>query len=355
VRSYHGVNSGELEELRAGFPGRFDGSVNLYLESAARYSGGQAIGPELLKGLERNYHEKEPIVIIGGKKGTSSAAICEECGEIVRCSDCEVPLTFTGSGNYGVCPYCGFRQNLVVCENCGSDELNFIGSGLEKAESEVRSLIPGAEVKRFDSQEETWEDFLEIAASLLHGGLDVLLGTKLVESLFFSGRISLVGLLDLDLLTNRPSYRSTEYLLQRVLAGLDMAKEGGDLFLQTRDTGGSPFDLITSGKLTELYESELKSRQRMGYPPYRDLLKLEVEGGEEGEAKEIALRLKRELDSTGGNFDLLGPIGNKFGTRKGKYRSDLVVKTNDAPGFLEQIHSIVSSENYREVRINPFA
>ena len=355
VRSYNGVNSGEIEELRSGFSGGFGKSVNLSLESPPSGSGARAVGSGLMKAIKRNYRENQSVVIIGGKKGSSGAAVCEECGEIVRCSDCEVPLTFTGTGNYGVCPYCGFRQNLVVCDNCGSDELNFIGSGLETAESEIRSVIPGAEVIRFDSQEDSWEDFLETAAEVLNGQVDVLLGTKLVASLFFHGRISLVGMLDLDLVTNRPSYRSTEYLIQRVLAGLDMVKGGGELFLQTGDSGGSPFDFIMNGELEELYESELKSRQRMGYPPFRDLLKIEVEGGEEAEARDVAMRLKRELTSGGANFDLLGPVDNKFGTRKGRYRSDLVVKAEDGADFLERIHSIVSKDDYREVRINPFA
>ncbi|MEF8916227.1 MAG: hypothetical protein V5A77_00900 [Candidatus Bipolaricaulota bacterium] len=352
VESYYRITAGELETITGDFPEGFKRPVDLALEWD---SGDRALGPGLRRALKWSYGEEGPALIVGSKRGTSSAAICDECGEVVRCPDCEVPLTFTGSGNYGICPYCGSKANLLVCENCGSDELNFIGSGLEKAESEVRSLLPEADVRLFDSQEETWDDFLKLAGEVLRGKVDVLLGTSIVESLYFQDRNSLIGLLDLDLVNNRPSYRSTEFLLQRVLAALDLVKDGGKVLLGTQEDRGGPFDLIKSGNWRELYERELKSRRRMGYPPLRSLIKVEVERGEKKEARDVALKLKKELTSAEGNYKLLGPTSNTFEKRKGQYRSDLIVKAEEAGKLFDLINSLVSEKEYGEVRLNPFA
>ncbi|MBS3788263.1 hypothetical protein KGY79_08735, partial [Candidatus Bipolaricaulota bacterium] len=209
ARSYYQIATGALETMDGNFPEGFNKSVDMALEAPGKGSGDQALGPGLKRALKRSYREEGPILIVGSKKGASSAAICAECGEVVRCQDCDVPLTFIGSGNYGVCPYCGSKANLFVCENCGSDELKFIGSGLEKAEAEVQSLLPKAEVRRFGSQGEKWKDFLKLAGEVLSGEVDVLLGTSLVESFYFQGKSALICLLDLDLVSNRPSYRST--------------------------------------------------------------------------------------------------------------------------------------------------
>lgn len=355
IQTYYQVKAGKLETIDDNFPDEFKKSVDMTLEDPGRDDGDRALSSGLMRALKWSYNEEGPALIVGGKSGTSGAAFCDDCGTVVRCSDCEVPLTFTGSGNYGVCPYCGTKTNLLVCDSCGSDELKFIGSGLEKAEAEVRSLLPGAEVRRFDFKEDTREEFLKLAFDVLNGEVDVVIGTKIVESLYFQGRSSLVGLLDLDLINNRPSYRSTEFLFRRVLSGLDMAKDEGKVFLQARRDRGGVFDLIKARHWKELYKSELKSRQRMGYPPFKRLIKIEVEGSEEEEARDAALKLKEALAAAGGDCQLLGPTSNSFGKRKGRYQSDLIVKTEDSGTVLDRINSIVSDGGYEEVRVNPFA
>ncbi|MBS3788137.1 hypothetical protein KGY79_08105, partial [Candidatus Bipolaricaulota bacterium] len=178
---------------------------------------------------------------------------------------------------------------------------------------------------------------------------------SLVESFYFQGKSALICLLDLDLVSNRPSYRSTEFLIQRVLAGLDMVKDGGRVFLQVQGDRGAAFDFIQNRDWRELYENELKSRRRMGYPPFRSLIKLEVEKSKEKKAREIASRLKEELASVEGNYQLLGPTSNTFAKRKGRYQSDLIVKAEKPEDFFDLINSIVSDEEYEEVRLNPFA
>ncbi|MFB6290835.1 MAG: hypothetical protein ABEJ25_03810 [Candidatus Bipolaricaulia bacterium] len=350
LQSYYRMKEGEMEDLDGNFPEGFQGSVSLSRGS----SGDRALSSGLVGALRRNYEQGDSALIVGGRAGLSGAAVCEECGEVVRCSDCEVPLIFTGSGNYGICPYCGSKHNLLVCDSCGSDGLKFIGSGLEKAEAEVRSLLPKAEVRRFDYREETWEDFLSLSTGVLNGEIDVLLGTSILESLYFQNSFSLVGLLDLDLVTNRPTYRSTELLAQRILAGVDLVENSGKLFIQTRGELGGPWGYITAGDWVGLYESELESRSRLGYPPHRDLIKVEVERNNEEGARRVASELAEELSSAEGDHELLGPSGNRFEKRKGHYRYDLIVKTREVEDFFALVHSLVSRKDYGEVRLNPF-
>ncbi len=355
IQTYYHVVTGKLETIDDNFPDGFKKSVGMTLEDPGLKDGSRVLSSGLKRALKWSYNEEGPALIVGGKSGTSSAAICDDCGEVVRCSDCEVPLTFTGSGNYGVCPYCDTKTNLLVCDSCGSDELEFIGSGLEKAEAEVRSLLPGAEVRRFDFKEESRGEFLKLVFEVLNGEVDVVIGTKIVESLYFRGRSSLVGLLDLNLVNNRPSYRSTEFLFRRVLSGLDMAKDEGRVFLQARQDRGGVFGLVKTRNWKEMYESELKSRKRMGYPPFKRLIKIEAEDDEEEDARNIALKLKEALTGEEGDYRLLGPTSNIFGKRKGRYQYDLIVKTEESGNVLERINSIVSDGGYEGVRVNPFA
>jgi len=355
VESYKQVTGGKLESIDGNFPGGFKKSVDMVLESPEQRYGGRALSAGLKRALKQSFEKQGPALIVGSKTGTSSAAICDECGEVLRCSDCEVPITFTGSGNYGICPYCGSKRNLLVCNNCNSDDIKFIGSGLEKAEAEVRSILPEARVRRFESLEETWEDFLRLVGRVVSGEIDVVLGTSLVESFYLRGRSSLVGLLDLDLVNNRPSYRSTEFLLQRILAGLDLVGSEGKVFLQVREGRGGPFDFVRLRDWIGVYENELESRQRMGYPPFKNLIKIEIEKGKEKEARETANRLKEKLASSDGDFRLLGPTSNKFEKRKSRYRSDLIVKTDEMEVFLDVIYSIGLDGEFGEMRLNPFA
>ena len=353
LRSYLGLERKEYREISGASLDGLRSSSRVSFIKKRNNAEARTLSSGVRQRLKENYENKELSLIIGEKTGSSSAAVCEDCGEVIRCPDCQVPISYTTSGNYGVCPYCGARKNLLACPICGSDEIDFIGGGLEKAGTEIKEFLPGANVRRFDAPGESPADFMAVRQGFLKGEIDILLGTSIVASPCFSGEVSLVGLLDLDLILNRPTYRSTELAFRRVITGLELAAPEGELVVQTYGSGTGSISSAFAGAPRDFYESELKSRKRMGYPPYRRLITVQLEGKEREDLRKVASKLRGDLESTGGDFTVLGPLEPES-DKTGRTRTELVIKAEELDFFLEILHEVISEEDVDALRVNPF-
>ncbi|MFW6111436.1 MAG: hypothetical protein ACOC7Z_00265 [Candidatus Bipolaricaulota bacterium] len=355
VRSYLRLKQGEFCQLGQNFPSGLDRSVNLSAEGTARQSREGGLSEGLRRALKRNYDEGGSAVIVGEKTGTSSAAICENCDKVIRCPECKVPLIYRTSGNLGICPYCRTRQDLLVCPNCGSDDIKFIGGGLEKTEQEIDLLLPGAKVRRFDSQKESWAKFSGLITRVLEGDIDVLLGTSLISSFYLNASVPLVGLLDLDILLNRPTYRSTELLWERILSGYSLVEPEGKLFFQGFRLDQFPFELIESGRWEELYEMELGSRRKLDYPPFKELIEVQIQGIEEDGVKKNLAELRGRLEDLGAGVEVIGSLDRSSGDKKGRVQSSLMVKAEKLEVFLDEINREIQESDRERLRLNPFS
>jgi len=191
---------------------------------------------------------------------------------------------------------------------------------------------------------------------LVGGELDVLLGTRSLLTPFLAGKVPLLGLLDLDILLNRPTYRSTEFLFRRILKGANIVGPDGKVFLQGLRSEQLPLGAITSGKWRELYENELKSRRRMNYPPHGELVEISFQGKDMESLKKTAESLKGKLNELGMKGGLLGPMEESpGGGSKAGPVSKLMVKTDELDDFLDKLHSVVDREDRDIIRLNPYS
>ncbi|MBS3766343.1 hypothetical protein KGY71_07460, partial [Candidatus Bipolaricaulota bacterium] len=354
VNSYYRLKEGELRSTgnsASCFPSC---SAELELVSSSATSSDGPLSEDLLAALGENYGQGNPALIIGERAGPSTAGICRECGTVLRCSSCQVPLAYSSSGNYGVCPYCGKREDMLVCQDCGSDEVKFIGGGLEEAEEELSRYLPEARVYSYDFRSANWNDFSRVVDGLLNGDLDILLGTTVIGSLFLGGKVPLVGLLDLDIPLNRETYRSTEFLTRRIFQGCELVKPGGRVFLQGLHGDQVLVGPIRGGKWGQLYDRELESRKLMGYPPYRGLVEIEVRGSDRTDVRERIDEIKRNLGQLVPKAETLGPTEKEAsGTSEVSSRHYLMVKTEELSDLLEALRATIPRSESGGIRLNP--
>ena len=357
IRSYYETKNGSLNRPGGGADNLIgDPAKGVEIRVQSSDSSSNSISEEFKRELRDNYEKEEPAMIIGERAGPSSAALCDECGSVLRCPECRIPLAYSSSGRYGVCPYCGFRKEMLVCDNCGSEAIRFIGGGLEAIENELSALLPNGNIRVFNAQAESDRELSELFRDLLRGNLDVLLGTRSLLTPFLAGKVPLLGLLDLDILLNRPTYRSTEFLFRRILKGANIVGPEGKLFLQGLRSEQLTLRTIASGRWRELYENELESRRRMNYPPHGELVEVSFQGRDMDSLEKAARSLKEKLEEEGLEGRMLGPMGeSSFGGGKPGSRSRLMVKTDDLDGFLSKFHSVVNEEDREMIRLNPYS
>jgi primosomal protein N' (replication factor Y) len=133
--------------------------------------------------------------------------------------------------------------------------------------------------------------------------------------------VSLVGILDADMLLKRPDFRAYErsYQLMSQVAGRAGRKEKrGKVIIQTADPDHRVIKLVEQHDFISFYKSEIIERENYFYPPYYKLITLTLKHKEEAMVEKAAFELARTLRETfkervlGPEFPIIKRIQNQF-------------------------------------------
>src|ERR1700731_1217945 len=122
----------------------------------------------------------EQTMLLLNRRGFSSFVACRPCGEKMGCVNCAVTLTYHRRDRRMLCHYCNYAQKVPsVCPKCGSEYLNFIGTGSEKVEEELHRDFPEARIARMDRDTVSGKRHFEtILHTFREGDSDILVGTQ---------------------------------------------------------------------------------------------------------------------------------------------------------------------------------
>ncbi|HEX5230319.1 MAG TPA: primosomal protein N', partial [Bryobacteraceae bacterium] len=105
----------------------------------------------LVESIDERLKRGEQTMLLLNRRGFSSFVACRACGERLECVNCAVTLTYHRRDRRMLCHYCNYAQKVPsVCPKCGSEYLNFIGTGSEKVEEELHRDFPQARIARMD-------------------------------------------------------------------------------------------------------------------------------------------------------------------------------------------------------------
>jgi len=226
------------------------------------------------------------VLLYGARRGLAPMTICRDCGTIVSCVQCSMPVVLhrksaKEENNFFLCHRCGHRRSAAEkCAHCLSWRLSSIGIGIESAADEARLLFPDASVVEVSSDARVQARDLPLRGAVVIGG------TKALRT---SSSFALSGALSLDPLFLLPDFRIRERIL-RILLALQ-SKTDGPVFLQTRRPDEEVFAAWKRGDLVSVYRTEIRERERFAYPPFSVLVKISWSGSEAG-AKEKAERIR---------------------------------------------------------------
>ena len=80
-------------------------------------------------------------MLLLNRRGFSSFVVCRACGERLQCANCSVTLTYHRRDRRMLCHYCGYAEKVPeVCPKCGSDHIQFLGTGSERVEDELHRI-----------------------------------------------------------------------------------------------------------------------------------------------------------------------------------------------------------------------
>lgn len=267
------------EELRRANPGR----ISMALKDALSY--------EMSRG-------KQSILFLN-RRGAARKVVCVECGYTPECPNCSSAYTYHSANGRLMCHYCGSSEKLPDrCPNCGGD-LKQVGVGTQRVETELAELLPDARVLRMDSDTTAARhSHEEILQKFRSGGADILLGTQMIAKGLDFPNVTLVGVLGADDALYADDFRANERTFSIITQVVGRAGRGGDegrALIQTY-TPDSPIILAAARQdYKGFYREEIKLRERMGYPPFREMVSVEVSAADGDAALDGVMRVRELL------------------------------------------------------------
>ncbi|MBK9927523.1 MAG: primosomal protein N' [Anaerolineales bacterium] len=294
-------------------------------------------GRLLLKELESTLKRGEQAILFLNRRGTATYIFCRDCGYVVKCPNCESPLTLhTDDKERLLCHTCGYeRGKPKTCPSCGGKQIREYGLGSEKVEAEVNALFPKAKTLRWDWDTTRTKDAHEmILTHFANHKADVLIGTQMLAKGLDLPMVTLVGIVLADVGLNLPDPFSGERVFQtltQVAGRAGRSERGGKVVLQTFDPEQQVIQFASKHDVNGFYEYELEQRKRLGYPPFSHLVRLEYreqdQASAEKEAGRVAEKFKDVLKADRWKqITLIGPVPCFFAKVGGYYRWQIVLR-----------------------------
>jgi primosomal protein N' (replication factor Y) (superfamily II helicase) len=271
-------------------------------------------------------------LLLLNRRGFGTITHCSNCGFVMTCEKCGVNLTFLFSRKQLTCRLCNAEREIPsICPSCTKSYLRSEGVGIEKMESELSRIFPQAQVVRFDRES---RDIPKQA--------NIVIATQAVKRLRDQLAFDMIGVLDFDAQLNRSDFRSTQQAFSWLIQFRQMARE--KVFVQTRLPDNYCLQTAIGPDFQRFYDTELKFRRELGFPPFRHLINIGVRGPKEELVFEQAQVLFERLQQAKINeVDFAEPQADTPAKLRGKYRFVIVLKGKSVKQTLRSIQPVLSS------------
>ncbi len=298
----------------------------------------------LLAALDDTLRRGEQAILFLNRRGAATYVFCRDCGHVLKCPRCEIPLTYHRSNGRLVCHHCGYtRQMPKTCPACGGRRIRAYGAGTERVEAEVQRHFPQARTLRWDAESVRGKAGHEIILShFAHRRADVLIGTQMLAKGLDLPFVTLVGVVLADVGLNLPDYRAAErafQVLTQVAGRAGRSPLGGRVILQTYLPEHYVIQAAARHDVAGFYATELALRQRLGYPPFVRLVRLVLRHREaqtaQRQAEALAQQLRQRMRRQGYRAtQMIGPAPCFFAREAGLYRWQIILRGPDPTGLV---------------------
>ena len=275
--------------------------------------------------LQRQYHRKEmyghfadplvyrireelakgkQVILFQNRRGYAPFLQCPSCGEVPKCPNCDVSMTYHKANRTLVCHCCGHSTTSSShCPKCKT-EYRTQGFGTERLEEEIQGLFPEARVLRMDLDSTRKKDaYQTIIDRFAKHEVDILIGTQMVTKGLHFNDVSLVAVLQADSLLNQPDFRSYEHafqMLEQVSGRAGRTGSQGEVMIQTFDPKNSLYQHLIQHDYQGLYAEQIAERKAFGFPPFHRMIMLTLKHRDIGRLDTTSSLLQQRLQQAFG-------------------------------------------------------
>lgn len=293
----------------------------------------------LVNSIKEKLQKKEGVILFQNRRGYAAYLQCPDCGHIPMCNQCSVSLVYHRTTNDLQCHYCGYVEKANKgCSICGFLNMKEIGAGTQRIEDELTSTLEiektNYTIERIDLDTTKLKgSHRAILERFAKGETDILIGTQMVAKGLDFERVSLVGVINADLLMYVPNFRANERTFQLLsqVAGRAgrSANTKGEVVIQTSQPDAFVIQNVIRNDYYSFYENELRTRNSAQYPPFFRFCVVEFKS-ENVELVEEASQFFRKFLKNTEKVKVLGPIIPTINKIENNYRRLIILKNNKA-------------------------
>ena len=286
--------------------------------------------------IEDTISKGEQMIIMLNRRGFATFVMCRSCGEVIKCPQCTMPLVYHRDKRL-MCHHCDITVPVPdVCPKCESRYIKYFGSGTEKLEQELRTLVPQARIIRMDRDTTTGKfGHTNIIERFRNKEFDILLGTQMVAKGHDIPNVTAVGIISADSALNMPDFRAAERVFMLITQTAGRAGRGdipGKVIVQSYSPEHNAVQSGIKQDYQAFYEEEMKLRESLFYPPFCRIVKLIVHNEKPENARQQAQNIKDKFLNNFGytkHHQIIGPAPAMIPVFKGIHRFSMLIKTDD--------------------------
>ena len=284
----------------------------------------------LLKEIQEALDLKEQVILFQNRRGFSPIVECKTCGVSPQCPNCDVSLTFHKFKHELKCHYCNYQRAMPnSCGACGSNTLDTKGFGTEQIELELKELFPKYAIGRMDLDTTRGKyGYQKIIGAFEAREIDILVGTQMLSKGLDFDNVSLVGVLNADMMLNFPDFRAHErayQLMVQVSGRAGRSKKQGKVMIQTYNPYHQILQQVSTTDYTTMYKEQLQDRWQYHYPPYYRLVKITLKHKDYQKVDAGIIWLAKAMQNVFGEH-VLGPSAPAVTRIRNQYIKNVMLK-----------------------------
>ena len=301
--------------------------------------GEHALSHIVLDAIQKALDAQSQVVVFLPTRANFKYITCKACGSNVECPFCAVGMSLHVNANALKCHYCNYTEAIPkACPKCGCEEIVANRMGTAEVSSKLQEHFKAYVVQQFDRDEVRTEKQLDtVLCAFNERRIDIMVGTQMLSKGHDYHGVGLAVILGIDALLGMSDFRAREKTLALVkqIAGRSGRKGYGEVLIQSKNA--SFFKQYLSD-FEAFLNDELEYRKGL-YPPFKKMLRLMASHAKDDKAKAM-------IDTVVGvakHFSLVEVVGSgksSIGKIAGKYRYELLARSDSSKALLEFAHSV---------------
>ncbi len=321
----------------------------LDMKTEGKNKSGPAVLSERLRMAIYDRLEKgEQVILLLNRRGFARSIQCPDCGHVISCMHCSLPMTYHRTEDRLICHLCGFKSLAPkTCPECQSANILLQGYGTQKVEEMLRRTFSTARITRVDADVARKKNAVrDILNQFRAHKIDILLGTQMISKGLDFPNVTLVGVLNADLGLYIPDPRAGERTFQLMTQVAGRAGRGdlsGEVIIQTFTPQSPALQYARHHDTDGFAEQELDMRRAFKLPPYTHIGVLTIRSQHENMAefatKTLAGRLKNMLPP---ETDMTEPMPAPIPRAHGQFRFQITLKGPSARAISRTLRQLVT-------------